>query len=222
MGQVYRGRRLGDVEQHAAIKVQDPLRIDADTARRFRLERQMLARLEHPAIARLIESGEDARGRAYYAMEWIDGVTIDRWCDEQRLDPRARVALFLRLCDGVDYAHRHLVVHRDLKAGNVLITRDGQPRLLDFGIAKALAADASGADTPDADATAAQARYFSPSHAAPEQVRGEAISVACDVYALGVMLYQLVCGLRPYELDGLSAAEIEQRICEAVPPPPSA
>lgn len=231
MGQVYRGRRLGDVEQHAAIKVQDPLRIDADTARRFRLERQMLARLEHPAIARLIESGEDARGRAYYAMEWIDGVPIDRWCDEQRLDPRARVALFLRLCDGVDYAHRHLVVHRDLKAGNVLITRDGQPRLLDFGIAKALAAaatvvdgaaiDGPGVNGQDADATTTQARYFSPSHAAPEQVRGEAISVACDVYALGVMLYQLVCGLRPYELEGLSAADIEQRICEVVPPAPS-
>ncbi len=226
MGQVYRGRRLGDVEQHAAIKVQDPLRIDADTARRFLLERQMLARLEHPAIARLIESGEDARGRAYYAMEWIDGVAIDRWCDEQRLDPRARVALFLRLCDGVDYAHRHLVVHRDLKAGNVLVTRDGQPRLLDFGIAKPLAAAAPAVDGPavdkrDVDATTTQARYFSPSHAAPEQVRGEAISVACDVYALGVMLYQLVCGLRPYELDGLSAADIEQRICEVVPPAPS-
>jgi eukaryotic-like serine/threonine-protein kinase len=226
MGQVYRGRRVGDIEQHAAIKVQDPLRIDADTARRFRLERQMLARLEHPVIARLIESGEDARGRAYYAMEWIDGVPIDRWCDEQCLDLRARVTLFLRLCDGVDYAHRHLVVHRDIKAANVLITRDGQPRLLDFGIAKALAADASGDGTSgagmtDVDATAAQARYFSPSHAAPEQVRGEAISVACDVYALGVMLYQLVCGLRPYELDGLSAFDIEQRICEIVPPAPS-
>lgn len=213
MGQVYRGRRVGDVEQYAAIKVQDPLRIDADTARRFRLERQVLARLEHPAIARLIESGEDAKGRAYYAMEWIDGIEIDRWCDEQRLDPRARIGLFLRLCDGVDYAHRHLVVHRDLKAGNVLVTRDGQPRLLDFGIAKPLAAGV--------DATATQARYFSPSHAAPEQVRGEAISVACDVYALGVMLYQLVCGLRPYDLDGLSAAEIEQNICDVVPLPPS-
>ncbi|GMV30226.1 MAG: hypothetical protein AMXMBFR59_23510 [Rhodanobacteraceae bacterium] len=216
MGQVYFGRRVGDVEQQVAIKVQDPLRIDADTARRFRLERQVLARLEHPVIARLIESGEDAQGRAYYAMEWIDGVPIDRWCDEHRLDLRARVALFLRLCDGVDYAHRHLVVHRDLKAGNVLITRDGLPRLLDFGIAKPLAAGA-----PAIDATATQARYFSPSHAAPEQVRGEAISVACDVYALGVMLYQLVCGLRPYELDGLSAADIEQRICSYVPLAPS-
>ena len=215
MGQVYRGLRLGDVAQQAAIKVQDPLRVDADIARRFRLERQVLAQLEHPAIARLIESGDDAQGRPFYAMEWIDGVPIDRWCDERHLDLRARVALFLRLCEGVDYAHRHLVVHRDIKAGNVLVTREGQPKLLDFGIAKALPGGAA------ADATATQARYFSPSHAAPEQVRGEAITVACDVYALGVMLYQLLCGLRPYELDGLGATEVERRICEQVPPAPS-
>jgi eukaryotic-like serine/threonine-protein kinase len=213
MGQVYLGRRLGDVQQLAAIKVQLPLVATDETLRRFRLERQMLAGLEHPAIARLIECGEDAQGRPYYAMEWIDGVSIDRYCDDNRLDIKARLQLFVQLCDGVDYAHRHLVVHRDIKTSNIMVTTEGQPKLLDFGIAKAL-------DTPTAamESTATQARFFSPHHAAPEQVRGGAITIGCDVYALGVLLYQLLSGLRPYELEGLSPREVEERICEWAPP----
>jgi serine/threonine protein kinase len=215
MGQVYLGRRIGDVQQLAAIKLQLPLLATDETLRRFRLERQILATLEHPAIARLIECGEDAQDRPYYAMEWIDGVGIDRYCDEAGLDLRARLRLFVRLCEGVDHAHRHLVVHRDIKASNVMVTRDGQPKLLDFGIAKAL--DASTAAT---DSTVTDARFFSPGNAAPEQVRGAAISVACDVYALGVLLYQLLSGLRPYDLDGLSPRDVEERICESMPPAP--
>ncbi len=212
MGQVYLGQRLGDVQQLAAIKVQLPLVATDETLRRFRLERQMLAGLEHPAIARLIECGEDAQGRPYYAMEWIDGVSIDRYCDDNRLDLRSRLQLFVQLCDGVDYAHRHLVVHRDIKTSNIMVTTEGQPKLLDFGIAKAL-------DAPTAamESTATHARFFSPHHAAPEQVRGEAITIGCDVYALGVLLYQLLSGLRPYELEGLSPREVEERICEWAP-----
>jgi eukaryotic-like serine/threonine-protein kinase len=217
MGQVYLGQRIGEVQQQAAIKVQLPLIATEETLRRFRLERQMLAGLEHPAIARLIECGEDAQGRPYYAMEWVDGLTIDRFCDEQQLDLRARLRLFAQLCEGVDYAHRHLVVHRDIKASNIMVSQDGQPKLLDFGIAKAL----DGA-TAAMDSTATHARFFSPHHAAPEQVRGEAITIGCDVYALGVLLYQLLCGLRPYELEGLSPRAVEEQICELAPPAPSA
>jgi eukaryotic-like serine/threonine-protein kinase len=213
MGQVYLGRRLGDVQQLAAVKVQLPLVATDETLRRFRLERQMLANLEHPAIARLIECGEDAKGRPYFAMEWIDGVTIDAYCDQNKLDLKARLRLFAQLCDGVDYAHRHLIVHRDIKTSNIMVTSEGQPKLLDFGIAKAL-------DTPTAamDSTATHARFFSPNHAAPEQVLGAAITIGCDVYALGVLLYQLLSGLRPYELDGLSPREVETQICELTPP----
>lgn len=216
MGQVYLGRRVGEVTQQAAIKVQLPLVATDETLRRFRLERQMLAGLEHPAIARLIECGEDTQGRPYYAMEWIDGVNIDQYCDQAALDLRQRLSLFARLCEGVDYAHRHLVVHRDIKTSNIMVTLDGQPKLLDFGIAKAL--DNA---TAAMDSTATHARFFSPNHAAPEQVRGQAITVACDVYALGVLLYQLLSGVRPYQLDGLSPRAIEEQICELTPPPPS-
>ncbi len=217
MGQVYLGRRVGEVQQQAAIKVQLPLVATDETLRRFRLERQILAGLEHPAIARLIECGEDAQGRPYYAMEWIDGVTIDQYCAEHKLDLKSRLRLFAQLCEGVDYAHRHLVVHRDIKSSNVMVTRDGQPKLLDFGIAKAL-----DAHTAAMDSTATHARFFSPNHAAPEQVRGQAISIGCDVYALGVLLYELLSGVRPYALDGLSPREIEEQICELTPPLPSA
>jgi len=217
MGQVYLGRRVGDVQQQVAIKVQLPLVSSEETLRRFRLERQMLASLEHPAIARLIECGEDAHGRPYFAMEWVDGLAIDAWCDQARLDLDARLQLFISLCEGVDYAHRHLVVHRDIKASNVMVSRDGQPKLLDFGIAKELDGNAS-----TSEQTATHARFFSPHNAAPEQVRGTAVGVSCDVYALGALLYQLLAGLRPYELQGLSPADIEQQICERAPPPPSA
>ncbi len=213
MGQVYLGRRLGDVQQLAAVKVQLPLVATDETLRRFRLERQMLASLEHPAIARLIECGEDAKGRPYFAMEWIDGVSIDAYCDQNKLGLKARLQLFAQLCDGVDYAHRHLIVHRDIKTSNIMVTTEGQPKLLDFGIAKAL-------DTPAAamDNTATHARFFSPNHAAPEQVLGAAITIGCDVYALGLLLYQLLCGLRPYELTGLSPREVQAQICELTPP----
>jgi eukaryotic-like serine/threonine-protein kinase len=216
MGQVYLGQRIGEVQQQAAIKVQLPLIATEETLRRFRLERQMLAGLEHPAIARLIECGEDSQGRPYYAMEWVDGLTIDRYCDQHQLDLKARLRLFAQLCEGVDYAHRHLVVHRDIKASNIMVSHDGQPKLLDFGIAKAL----DGA-TAAMDSTATHARFFSPHHAAPEQVRGEAITIGCDVYALGVLLYQLLSGLRPYELEGLSPRAVEEQICELAPPAPS-
>ncbi len=216
MGQVYLGQRIGEVQQRAAVKIQLPLVASDETLRRFRLERQMLAGLEHPAIARLIECGEDARGRPFYAMEWVDGVAIDRYCDDAKLDLKARLRLFTQLCEGVDYAHRHLVVHRDIKASNIMVTHDGQPKLLDFGIAKSL-----DAPTGMMDSTATHARFFSPNHAAPEQVRGASISVGCDVYALGILLYQLLSGLRPYELEGLSPKEVEAQICEHTPPAPS-
>lgn len=216
MGQVFAATRIGDTAQRAAIKVQLPFVASDETLRRFRLERQVLARLEHAAIARLIECGEDAHGRPYYAMEWVDGLAIDAHCDGGALGLHARLQLFVRLCEGVDYAHRHLVVHRDIKPGNVMVDAEGQPKLLDFGIAKPL--DSQWAS---ANGTATHARVFSPSSAAPEQVRGEPISVACDVYGLGALLYELLSGSPPYRLAGLSPAEIEAQICEHPPLAPS-
>ena len=191
MGEVWLAERAdGEYEQRAAIKqVAYPT---PGLLQRFRQERQILARLEHPHIARLIDGGVDARGAPYFAMEYVEGVTITAFA--RRLDVRATLELFLEACAAVRFAHQNLVVHRDLKPSNILVAADGAPKLLDFGIAKVLAAADTGTDA----ATGTGLRLLTPDYAAPEQFRGETVTTATDVYALGVVLYELLAGVRPH------------------------
>jgi eukaryotic-like serine/threonine-protein kinase len=212
MGCVYRGvRESGGVHQEAAIKIlRSELRHSA-AIERFLAERRMLARLEHPGIARLLDVGETADGTPFVAMELIRGRTLLDHCAEFQLGITARVALFRQVVAAVIHAHRALVVHRDIKPSNVMVDGDGRTRLLDFGIAKGL--------VDDVKATATVDRYFTPAYAAPEQITGDPITVACDVYALGALLYELLCGVPPFQVAGLRAADVE-RLILATPPPP--
>ncbi|TVP53881.1 MAG: serine/threonine protein kinase [Gemmatimonadales bacterium] len=210
MGTVYLAERAqGEFEQRAALKL---IRRGMDSEQildRFRRERQILARLEHPEIARLLDGGLTDDGRPYFAMEFVEGRPIDQYCDEEGLGIGDRLRLFLKVCRAVAYAHRVLVVHRDLKPDNILVTTDGGVRLLDFGIAKVLE-DEEGEDT----LTRTAFRVMTPGHASPEQVRGEAVGTATDVYSLGLILYQLLSGLKPYEISSRSPLEIERTVCE--------
>ncbi|HEX5124230.1 MAG TPA: tetratricopeptide repeat protein [Rhodanobacteraceae bacterium] len=191
MGEVWLAERNdGEFEQRVAIK-----RLTYPTPgllQRFRLERQILARLEHPNIARLIDGGLDANGIPYLAMEYVEGVPITAYARDRGLGVAARLRLFVRVCEAVQYAHQNLVVHRDLKPSNIFVIADGTPKLLDFGIAKVLTTDDSG------EATQTIARLMTPDYAAPEQFTGDAITTATDVYALGIVLYELLAGTRPY------------------------
>jgi len=190
----------------------------SDLRRRFLAERQILARLEHPGIARLLDGGVAEGGRPYLVMELVGGLPIDAWCERHRLPVRRRLELFLEVCAAVSYAHRNLIVHRDLKPGNILVDADGTVKLLDFGIAKLLAGD----DGEDGGMTRTGVRPMTPDYAAPEQVRGEAITTATDVYALGVLLYRLLTGRRPYRVEGRSLHATERAILESEPRRPSA
>ena len=191
MGAVYRGERVdGGFQQQAAIK---RIRVDLDQPalrRRFLRERQILAGLQHPNIAALLDGGVDDAGSPYFAMELVDGEPIDRWCDAHALGLRDRVRLFLQVCAAVQRAHQNLVVHRDLKPGNILVTHEGQTKLLDFGIAKLLQGEAERGATRE--------RVLTPEFAAPEQVDGGAITTATDVYALGIVLHHLLAGGSPF------------------------
>ena len=214
MGRVFRAERVTeDFRQSVAIKLLRQELVEPSLLRRFSAERQLLAALDHPGICRLIDAGALADGTPYAVMEFVDGEDLLSFADRRRLRLDERLRLFRQVLAAVAYAHRHLVVHRDIKAGNVLVDGEGRIRLLDFGIAKAL--DGS------AEATATRERYLSFSNAAPEQLRGDAISVACDVYALGGVLYELLCGLPPFALEGVNAAALETQILH-VPPPPMA
>src|SRR5690606_15593938 len=187
MGTVYRAARAdGQFEHEVALKL---IHRNADTAerqRRFLTERQILARLHHPHIARLYDGGVTDEGAPYFAMEYVEGQPIDAYCDTQRLPVEARLDLFTQVCDAVQYAHRNLVVHRDLKPGNILVTQHGRVKLLDFGIAKLL--------DDDADFTTQTAMPMTPAYASPEQMGGGTITTASDVYQLGVVLYELLTG----------------------------
>ncbi|MEO1370454.1 MAG: serine/threonine-protein kinase, partial [Acidobacteriota bacterium] len=177
----------------------------------FERERQILAGLDHPRIARLLDGGATESGLPYVVMEYVEGEPIDRACERLGLSVTAKVDLMLQVCDAVTAAHRALVVHRDLKPSNILIDADGRPKLLDFGIAKLLAED-----SPDAaGATSAEVRRLTPAHASPEQVRGEAVTVATDVYLLGLVLYQLLAGKPPFEVVERSWLEIEKALARA-------
>lgn len=215
MGEVWLARRDdGAYEGEAAIKLLKRGMDSAAVLQRFAQERQALARLDHPCIARLMDAGLSPQGLPYFVMERVQGRPIDAACAGQPLE--ARLRLFLQLTDAVAHAHRHLLVHRDLKPGNVLVTADSQVKLLDFGIAKAL----DPAEAPNG-AEHTQARPFTPSHASPEQVRGEPVSTATDVYSLGVLLYQLLTGQRPYGRDARTPQALAQAVLNEAPTRPS-
>lgn len=217
MGTVYLASRADDqFEKQVAVKVVKRGMDSEEIVRRFRRERQTLAALNHPSIARLLDGGVTAEGRPYLVMEYVPGLPIDMYCDEHRLSMVERLRLFLRVCDAVRYAHQSLVVHRDLKPGNILVTADGTPKLLDFGIAKLLSPEHAG------DQTIVEEKRLTPEYASPEQVAGGAITTATDVYSLGVILYELLTGHRPYRFETRTTAEFERVICREAPPAPSA
>jgi serine/threonine-protein kinase len=218
MGAVYLGERIdGQFEQKVALKIIRSGRGGDEARRRFLEERQILARLEHPNIARLLDGGITEEGEPYFAMEYIEGEPIDVYCDRLRLDVDQRLKLFLQVCDAVQNAHQSLVVHRDLKPSNILVTPSGQVKLLDFGIAKLL----SDADTADDGVTQTRLRWLTPDYASPEQVRGEPVTTASDVYALGIVLYYLLTGRLPYRVENATPAEVERVVCQSEPTPPS-
>ncbi len=221
MGTVYLAVRDDqEYSQQVAIKVFSSSTDRADLLRRFRSERQILARLEHPNIARLLDGGTTAEGLPYLVMEYVDGEPIDRYCDRRQLGVDARLALVLQVSAAVQYAHQNLVIHRDLKPGNILVAADGNPRLLDFGIAKLL----DGTDLPlTMAATRTGQRLMTPQYASPEQVEGGAITTATDVYSLGVLLYLLLTGRLPYRVEGErgGALAIERAVLEQEPERPS-
>ncbi|REK09638.1 MAG: serine/threonine protein kinase [Acidobacteria bacterium] len=196
MAEVWEAVRAdGTYEQRVAVKLIKRGMDSEEIVARFRRERQILARLEHPAIARILDGGVAPDGRPWLALEMVDGEPITDWCRRHRADLAQRMALVVEVCDAVAAAHRQLVVHRDLKPSNILVDSEGRVRLLDFGIAKLLAGD--GADS-DGDATRTEARVLTPGYAAPEQIRGEPVSTATDVYALGVVAHELLTGQKPH------------------------
>ncbi len=219
MGEVYRAFRADDqYKKEVAIKL---VRAGLDSSfvvARFRDERQVLASLEHPNIARLIDGGTTENGIPYFVMELIEGLPLTQFCDERMLSSTDRLKLFLEVCSAVQYAHQRLIIHRDLKPGNILVTADGSPKLLDFGIAKIL--DPAGA-AEMADATMSMFRLLTPAYASPEQIRGEAITTASDVYSLGVLLYECLTGHRPYGANSSAPHEISRAVCEVEPEKPS-
>jgi serine/threonine protein kinase/TolA-binding protein len=203
-----------------AVKVVDRANA-ADLGTRFRAERQILASLNHPNIARLIDAGETDDGQPYLVMEYIEGKPLDLYCDENRLDLRKRLKLFIDICAAVQYAHQNLIIHRDLKPANILVTADGTAKLLDFGIAKLL--NRNNISNTASELTRINERLLTPEYASPEQIIGGAVTTATDVYSLGIVLYRLLSGLRPYDLSGAtSQLEMERSICVADPPRPSA
>jgi serine/threonine-protein kinase len=218
MGTVYLAERADEqFRQRVALKILRGGTGDGELHRRFRLERQVLARLQHPGIARLYDGGVTEDGRPWFSMEHVDGRALDRFCVEGKLPLARRIALVIQACDAVQHAHRNMIVHRDLKPSNILVTDEGEVRLLDFGIAKLLDA----AEASETRLTRTDARAMTPEYASPEQVRGEPVSGASDVYALGVVLYQILTDRRPYSLDALSPSELERVVCETDPPAPS-
>ncbi len=220
MGQVWLAERAdGHFEQQVAIKIVDRNRSTPELVARFRGERQILASLDHPNIARLLDGGETGDGVPYLVMDYVDGLPIDRYCDERGLTIRDRLELFLDVCAAIEYAHRNLVVHRDIKPSNILVTQDGMPKLLDFGIAKLM-----GPQPFDYTVamTAADHRVLTPRNASPEQIRGRTVTTATDIYSLGLLLYQLLTGCYPYVTRGTETYELERLICESEPTRPSA
>ena len=217
MGAVFLAARDDErYQQHVAIKLIKPGIADDLMRRRFRNEMQILAELNHPNIARLFDAGQTEDDLPYLVMEYVEGKPIDVYCESQQLSIEQRLRLFCTVCAAVQYAHQHLIIHRDIKPGNILVSRDGVPKLVDFGVAKLL--DTS--RTSDVTATAMQ--FMTPQYASPEQVLGGSVTTATDVYSLGVVLYALLSGRLPYRLKTRLPHEITKAICEQEPERPSA
>ncbi len=220
MGEVYRAVRADDQYQmQVAVKLVRGGFDSRLTLARFKAERQILADLDHPNITRLVDGGATEEGQPFLVMEYVRGLPLDQYCDQHRLNVTARLELFRVVCAAVQFAHQNLVIHRDLKPGNILVTEDGTPKLLDFGIAKIMEPEGAG---NAAARTQTMVRLLTPEYASPEQLRGEAISTASDVYSLGVVLYELLTGHRPYRVSTRSPEEMVRAVVETEPEKPSA
>ena len=215
MGEVYRASRVdGQYEKQVAIKL---VRVGLDSpflVERFLHERQILASLDHPNIARLYDGGTTEDEIPYLVMELVEGTPIDQYCEQRALNTHERLELFVRVCAAVQYAHQRLVIHRDIKPSNILVTAEGEPKLLDFGIAKVL--------DPSIATENTMLHPLTPEYASPEQIRGEPITTATDVYSLGVVLYKLLTGRTPYPQKTRTSLEFAKVICEFEPIRPSA
>ena len=219
MGAVFLASRADDsYAKLVAIKLLKRGWGGAAELKRFRVERQILADLEHPNIAKLLDGGSTEGGQPYLVMEYVEGQPIDQYCEERQLPLENRLQLFLEVCAAVQFAHQNLIVHRDLKPGNILVGADGRPRLLDFGIAKILSPE--GFSEP-IEETAAGIAPMTPHYASPEQIRGAAITTASDIYSLGVILYRLLAGQPPYSFDSRDMKAIVEAVCQREVPPPS-
>ena len=220
MGAVYEANRADDqFKKRVAVKFLHRQAESPAAVKRFKAERQILASLDHPGIAALLDGGVTEDGQPYFVMEYIDGQPLTHWCDDQKLPIRERLRLFQQVASAVQSAHQALVIHRDLKPGNILVTSEGRVKLLDFGIARLLPPET---ETEKAPSTLTAVRSFTPDYAAPEQVRGERTGTGVDIYALGVLLFELLTGRRPFDLKDQRLAEIERIICETPAPAPSA
>src|SRR5580698_1769722 len=207
LGAVYRATREdGEFRHEVAVKVVAGVMWSPVLDERFRRERQILAGLQHPYIARFLDGGITGEGAPYLVMEYVEGERIDQWCDARRLSIRARLELFLKVCEAVSYAHQKLIVHRDLKPSNILVTSDGEPRLLDFGVARTV--QPAGVGEATLQSTLTPGLFATPLYASPEVLRGENPGVGCDVYSLGVLLYEMLSGRRPFSGANLPPAKI--------------
>ena len=215
MGEVYLAHDP-ELDRKVAIKLIKSNLKTKELLRRFRNERQILANLQHPNIARLFEAGATADGLPFFVMEYVEGKPIDQYANENQLSLTDRLNLFRTVCSAITCAHQNLVIHRDIKPNNILVTANGEPKLLDFGIAKLLH------ETDSQEATLTLFHAMTPEYASPEQVKGEAITTASDAYSLGVLLYELLAGRRPYKLKRRTTDEITKAICEQEPTKPSA
>ena len=219
MGAVYLAVRADDTfNKQVAIKLVQAGIDTEEILQRFRHERQILATFDHPNIAKLLDGGTTEEGLPYFVMDYVEGTRIDEYCASHKLQIGERVRLFREICSAVQYVHQNLVVHRDLKPGNILVTPEGVPKLLDFGIAKLLKPEMF---TNLVDATRVEFRLMTPGYASPEQVRGEPVTTASDVYSLGVILYELLTSRRPYRVKTDSPAEILRAVCDQEPERPS-
>ncbi len=215
MGVVYKAiRDDGEFEQKVAIKLTNRGLFSDELLRRFKTERQILANLEHPNIVKLLDGGITNDKTPYFVMEYIEGIPLNVYCRENKLEINQRLKLFTQICEAVGYAHRNLIVHRDLKPNNILVTKDGQVKLLDFGIAKIL-------DNDSLSQTVTQNAPLTPAYSSPEQIKGESISTASDIFSLGIILYEILTEKSPNEIYGVKNIELPHAICETDPNRPS-